>query len=406
MIRIPYLHCPVPLTLAVMVAFLVTLAVLKPLTAQSGQSSTADTTISSETQSPDSEPNRAQPTSAPDKGNIDSVTDVEIQRRFNELQRELLYDRHEFLDKRAKDVDWWLTAIVVFLTLTAVFLTFFAIVVAIIGIFGFQRFREIEKEARQSVEALKEQEKQAGLAVEGIEAKREEADSLLKGMNAETTHNDPDKASEVVEAVQQNPAASLIDRARADAISLQQQGKVEEAIEKWRSIANVAGEADIQLQAQAWFSVGYLHGEGADWKAEMDAYDKALELKPDIVEAYNNRGVAKKNLGRYEAALTDYDEAIRLKPDMVEAYNNRGVAKKNLGRYEAALTDYDEAIRLKSNYAEAYNNRGVAKKTLGRLNEAREDYQKALALAQESGNEAQIAVVQRNLSRLDNDKAP
>ena len=214
MIRIPYLHCPVPLTLAVMVAFLVTLAVLKPLTAQSGQSSTADTTISSETQSPDSEPNRAQPTSAPDKGNIDSVTDVEIQRRFNELQRELLYDRHEFLDKRAKDVDWWLTAIVVFLTLTAVFLTFFAIVVAIIGIFGFQRFREIEKEARQSVEALKEQEKQAGLAVEGIQAKREEADSLLKGMNAETTHNDPDKASEVVETVQQNPAASLIDRAR------------------------------------------------------------------------------------------------------------------------------------------------------------------------------------------------
>ena len=118
----------------------------------------------------------------------------------------------------------------------------------------------MRREARQSVEALKEQEKQAGLTVEEIEAKHEKAESLLQNMTAETTHNDPDKASEVVKTVQQNPAASLIDRARADAISLQQQGKVEEAIEKWRSIANVVGASDSQLQARAWFSVGYLYG--------------------------------------------------------------------------------------------------------------------------------------------------
>ena len=349
MIRIPYLHCPVPLTLAVMVAFLVTLAVLKPLTAQSGQSSTADTTVGSETQSPDSEPQRAQPAPAldkssidsatdvevqpapaPDKSGIDAATDVEIQRRFNELQRELLDDRREFLDKRAKDVDWWLTAIVVFLTLIAVLLTFFAIVAAIVGYFGFQRFREIEARAEKHAE-------EAERVVEHIKARRDEADSLLKDMNAETTHNDPDKASEVVETVQQNPAASPTDRAVADAISLQQQGKGEEAIEKWRSIANVAGAADTQLQARAWFSVGYLLGEKDDWKAAMDCYTKAIRLDP--------------------------------------------------------------------NRAEAYNNRGVAKAGLGRLNEAREDYQKALALAQESGNKALIAEVQRNLIHLDNDKA-
>ena len=411
-------RCPVPLIIAPTVALLVTLVVPKPLTAQPEQSSTADTPISSEIPSPGSEPNPAQPASALDKSSIDSATDVEvqpasaldkssidaatdveIQRRFNELKSELLDDRREFLDKRSKDVDWWLTAIIIFLT-------FFAIIVAIIGIFGFQRFREIEKEARQSVEALKEQEKQAGLTVEEIEAKHEKAESLLKDMNAETTHNNPDKASEVVKTVQQNPAASLIDRARADAISLQQRGKVEEAIEKWRSIAKVAEGVDSQLQARAWFSVGYLHGQEDHWKEAINAYNESIRLRPDNAVAYSNRGVAKRNLGQYKAALTDYDKAIKLDPDNTAAYNNRGYAKTNLGQYEEALTDSNKAIKLDPDNAAAYDTRGVAKAGLGRLNEAREDYQKALALAQESGNEALIAEVQHNLSQLDNAKAP
>lgn len=276
MTRIPYPHRPALLIITAMVALLVTLAVPKPLTAQTTQPAIDDTTSRSETPPPGSEPQRTRPEPAPDKSGIDTTTDVEIQRRFNELQREFLDDRSEFLDNRAKDVDWWLAAIVIFLT-------FFAIVVAIIGYFGFQRFREIEKEARQNVEALKEQEKQAGIAVEGIEAKRDEADSFLKDMTAETTHDDPDKANKVVETVQQNPAASLIDRAVADAISLQQQGKAKEAIEKWRSIANVVEGADSQLQARAWLSVGYLHGEKADWTAAIDALDKAIELYPDYL---------------------------------------------------------------------------------------------------------------------------
>ena len=484
MTRIPYPHYPVPLTLVAMVALLVTLGVPNSLAEQPAQSPTTDTPIISETQSPgselnrvlsaptpdespDSEPNRALPASRLDESGTDSATDVEIQRRFNELQRELLDDRREFLDKRSKDIDWWLTAIIIFLT-------FFAIIVAIIGIFGFQRFREIEKEARQSVLAAEKHAEQAGHVVKEIEAKRDEAQSLLKDINAETAHNDPDKASEVVETVQQSSAASLTDRVVADAISLQQQGKVKEAIEKWRSIADVAEGVDSQLQARAWFSVGYLHGEEDNREASIDAYDKTIELNPNDAPAHNNRGNAKDALGQYEAALADYNEAIRLDPGLAEAYNNRGITKRNLGQPEAALADYNEAIRLKPDYANAYNNRGnakshlsqhgsalvdfdeairlkpdyanayngrgnvkydlgqpdealadyneairldpdfanaynnrgITKRNLGRLNDAREDFQTALALAQESGNEDLIAKVKRNLSQLDNDQAP
>lgn len=376
--------------------------------------------------SSDSEPQPAQPESARDKSGIDTATDVEIQRRFNELRRELL-------DHRVKLADRWLAAM-------AGFLTFFGVVAVIAGYLSFQEFRDIETEARQHMEVAEKHAMRAESVVKEIEATHDEAQALLKDMTAETVHNDPAKASEVVETVQQNPVASPIDRAIAAAISLQQQGAIEQAIEKWRSIANVAEGVDSQLQARAWFSSGYLYSEEDNWKAEIDAYDKALQLKPDMAEAYNNRGVAKKNLGQYKAALADYDKALELNPDMVEAYNNRGNVKNNLGQPEAALADLNEAIRLRPNYAiayssrgnvkydrgqpdealadyneairldpdfaSAYNNRGFTKRKLGLLNEAREDYQKALTLAQKSGSEEFIAKVQRNLSQLDNDKAP
>ena len=195
---------------------------------------------------------------------------------------------------------------------------------------------------------------------------------LLEKLNAEAASKNPDEAARTVASVQRDPTSSPIDRAIATAVLLQQQGKIEDAIEKWRSIANVAGEENRRLQAQAWFSVGYLHseGEGADLEAEMDAYTRAISLNPVYAEAYNNRGVVKKNLSQYDAALEDYDQAIRLNPNLTEAYNNRGNVKKNLGQHQAALADYDRAIELNPADAGAYTNRGVVKNELGQYQAA------------------------------------
>ena len=85
--------------------------------------------------------------------------------------------------------------------------------------------------------------------------------------------------------------------------------------------------------------------------AAIADYDTAIRLKPDYAKAYNNRGLAKDNLGQHLAAIADYDTAIRLKPDLAEAYYNRGIAKYNLGQYSAAIADYDTAIRLKPDLA-------------------------------------------------------
>ena len=291
--------------------------------------------------------------------------EVEIQNRFNELRR-------ESLDNRANVIDWWLGVI-------AIVLTVFGIVIPIAGYFGYRRFQDIEAEAKTSAKEANKHLEEAKRIVEEIEGKRDEAEEMLQSVSAQTAVDDPKKASQAVESIQENPDASPINKTIAFAVSLQQQGKIDDAIEKWRAVAHVAEENDRDQAAVAWFSVGYLL---QDEKPEdsISAYDKAIRLKPDDADAYNNRGNAKGDLGRHDEAIADYDEAIRLKPDDAVAYYNRGSAKDDLGRYDDAIANYDEAIRLKPDYAGAYNNRGVAKGNLGRYDEAIGDYDEAIRL--------------------------
>ena len=66
----------------------------------------------------------------------------------------------------------------------------------------------------------------------------------------------PAEANQAVKRMsRENPEASLTDKAIADAVSLQQQGKRDDAIEKWRALAHIAEGSDNDLAARAWFSL-------------------------------------------------------------------------------------------------------------------------------------------------------
>lgn len=189
-----------------------------------------------------------------------------------------------------------------------------------------------------------------------------------------------EKLDKIQKAVEQSPKISLIQKAIADAYMLQQDERIEEAIEKWRSVANIVEGNDNDLASKALASVGYLClKEGAGERA-LSALNKAINLKPDFNEAYNNRGTVKSFLGRHQDAIADYDAAIRLKPDYVEAYGNRGTTKNLLRRHQDAIADYDIAIRLKPNNAQTYHRRGLTKYLLKKHKDAIADYDTAIRL--------------------------
>ena len=369
-------------------------------TAQTEEPSSVSAPSSAEVQSdsieaqPSSdESEQKKPTLTPNR-DMASAAYVEMDRRFNELRREIL-------DDRAKVIDWWLEA-------TAIFLTLLGVAAAILGYFGFKRLDRIESEARENMEASAEHAQEAQSNLEEIKARRDEAYSLLVGMTAEVADDDPSKASEVVKNVQQNPGSSLIDRAVSEAILLQQQNRTDEAIEQRRSIANITEGTDDERATQSWFSIGYLFNskDEPDFNEAINAYDEALRLNPSSVGAYNNRGFSKAKIGRFDEAIADYDEALRLDPDSVKAYYNRGNSKAEVGRFDEAIADYDEALRLNPDDANAYNNRGLVKLQLRRIDEARQDFETALNLAQAMGNAEVMEQARLGLENLDRDDAP
>ena len=49
-------------------------------------------------------------------------------------------------------------------------------------------------------------------------------------------------------------------------------------------------------------------------------------------------------------AIDDYTRAIDLNPNYVEAYNNRGAIYNNIREPELAIADFDKVIELDPNY--------------------------------------------------------
>ena len=112
----------------------------------------------------------------------------------------------------------------------------------------------------------------------------------------------------------------------------------------------------------------------------LASYDKAIEFKPDYLDAYSNRGLVLKELENLEDSLASFEKAIDFDPKYAEAYSNSGNVLVHLNRFEEALSNYDKAIELKPEYAQAYSNRGLVLQSLNRINEALESYDKVIHL--------------------------
>jgi tetratricopeptide (TPR) repeat protein len=157
-----------------------------------------------------------------------------------------------------------------------------------------------------------------------------------------------------------------------------------------------------EQKAKLFFEQALLYLSANQYAKAIASYDKALEIKPDYHEAWNNRGIALRKLGRLEEAIASYDKALEIKPDKDEAWYNRGYALDDLGRLEEAIASYDKALEIKPDLHEAWYNRGNALDDLGRLEEAIASYDKALEIKpddDEAWNNRGIAL--RNLGRLE-----
>ena len=169
----------------------------------------------------------------------------------------------------------------------------------------------------------------------------------------ETLSDETLQIEKSLQEVKGNPKASVLDRAIAEVFKLQTDGKIDKAIERWQSIANIAEGNDNKLAAGAWFSAGDLLLERGGHEKAISDFSKALDLKPDYVEAYYGRGAAKLKIGKFKEAIDDFGKVLEIDPDYVKAYYSRGFARLSLSKYKDANIDFKKALELKPNYIEA-----------------------------------------------------
>lgn len=109
--------------------------------------------------------------------------------------------------------------------------------------------------------------------------------------------------------------------------------------------------------------------------------DRAIRLGgPQTAGAYVYRAGICLGQKRYGDALADCNEAARLDPELLTAYNNRGLAHQSLDHFDAAIADFTRAIEGHKQYADPYNNRGALYLRLGRSREALADLNEAIRL--------------------------
>ena len=102
------------------------------------------------------------------------------------------------------------------------------------------------------------------------------------------------------------------------------------------------------------------YNEGVDlMKAKQFAkaqakFELALKADPNLAEAHNNLAFVLRKQGsqNYQLSLEHYNRAIQLKPKMAEAYMYRGVLYAILGRKGQAQADLAVLQKLNPHYAD------------------------------------------------------
>ncbi len=128
---------------------------------------------------------------------------------------------------------------------------------------------------------------------------------------------------------------------------------------------------DFYIRASAQVKLGNL-------QEAIVAYDEAIRINPQYVDAYNDRGVVRSALGNFSEGITDFEQALKVDSQYPIAYVNLGIAHLNSNDYQQAITNFDRALQINSNLADAYLNRGKAYFYLGKKEKAIADYDQAL----------------------------
>ena len=107
---------------------------------------------------------------------------------------------------------------------------------------------------------------------------------------------------------------------------------------------------------------------------------RTLAFGQTTAEDWLNQGSALYNQSKYDEAIKAFDKAIEIDPQLEQAWYYKGMALKGLGKYEEAIQAYDKVLEINPRYAGAWYHKGMALNLLGLTAESHSAYSRAKKL--------------------------
>jgi tetratricopeptide (TPR) repeat protein len=92
-------------------------------------------------------------------------------------------------------------------------------------------------------------------------------------------------------------------------------------------------------------------GSSPEIVAQLNTY---LQNYPQDDLAWSILGNCHRDLGNLPAATSAFDTALQINPNLVEAITGQGILLRQQGRYDESLAMYQKALQIDPNYAQAY----------------------------------------------------
>jgi type IV pilus biogenesis/stability protein PilW len=136
--------------------------------------------------------------------------------------------------------------------------------------------------------------------------------------------------------------------------------------------------AKVDPSAITFYNLGTLYMKRRQQAQAKDAFERALQLKPDDPDANNSLGALLAESGQIPAAIERFQAALKARPTFADALNNLGFALFQTGDASQAYDLFQKALAAQPDFPEALNNLGIFFGRQGDLARAQTYFQQAV----------------------------